>query len=302
MKMERIAFFGLGAMGEGIATNLLRAGRPMNITVHKNQKPIDRLADVGATIYDSKSEAAEASDIVFLCLPNSDVVAAAIDEIWDVLDDRHLVVDTGTSSSVRAMQLAEKLASRGVPFVESPVAGGKAQAAAAELGAFVGGAEEAFVRVRPLLDHFCATVKYFGPVGYGSRAKLISNYLVLGMVRLIIETFHTADELNVDWRNFYEIIRCGSSNSGALKRMIGCILEDENYGGYVFSVDNACKDLSYIKELSQQCALPALSDAALNLFQEASTRGFGELQVSELLRREIREQFTELNDQSSVND
>ncbi len=300
--MERVTIFGLGAMGEGIASNLLRAGHLVNVTRHRNPAPVDRLVAAGATLYPLKSEAVQAGDVVILCLPNSDVVECTIDEIWATLTAQHLVVDTGTSSVSRTMQLSTRLASRGIEFVEAPVAGGQAQAATAELGAFVGGSAPAFLRVKPLLDHFCATVQHFGPVGSGSRAKLISNYLVLGMVRLIIETFHTADALNIDWQKFYTIIRRGSANSGALQRMIDGILHDDDYGGYVFSVDNAFKDLSYIAELSDQYNLHALDDAALKLFKEASVTGFGQLPVSALLRHDIRQRLEELNGQLSNKD
>ena len=297
--MENIAFFGLGAMGEGVVANLLRAGYMVNITVHRSREAADRLVALGATLHQSKSDAAKASDIVIFCLPNSNVVEETINEIWHELDERYLVVDTGTSSVSQSLQLAERLCSRGIQFAEAPLAGGKVQAAAGELGAFVGCSNQTFERVEPLLNNFCASVQHFGPVGSGSSAKLISNYLVLSMVRLIIETFHAADSLEVDWAKFYEIIRQGSSNSMALQRIIGSILEDDDYGGYVFTVRNALKDSSYIAELGESISQTVLSDAALKLFAEANELGFGDLQVSELLRREVRLQLSELSSEKN---
>lgn len=292
--VEPVAIFGLGAMGEGIATRLRHAGHPVNITLNRTRASVARLADHGATLHSSKYTAVEASDAVILCLPNADVSSAVINEIWPALDVRHLVIDTGTSSVAASIQLAKRLGERNLSFVESPVAGGKAQAAAGQLGAFVGCSEADFGRAESLLRHFCSAVQHFGPVGYGSSAKLISNYLVLSMVRLIIETFHAADVLDIEWGKFFEIIRRGSANSGALQRMIGSIVEDDNYDGYVFSVENAAKDLSYIAELGSECELPVLSDAALRLFGEANELGLGEQMVSALLRQEIRQQITEL--------
>lgn len=293
--MESLAFFGLGAIGHGIAANLLKAGFPVHVVVHRNRESVDRLVEKGAILCDSKRNAVESADIVFLCLPDSDVVNSTIDEIWPSLDRRHLIVDTGTSSSSTSVDLAKRLQTRGISFAESPIAGGKAQAQSAQMGAFVGCSTEVLERIEPILKHFCTSVQHFGPVGSGSRAKLISNYLVLSMVRLIIETFHAADMLEIDWQKFYEIIRRGSSNSMALERMIGTILEEENYGGYVFSVQGAAKDLRYIAELSEQNDLDSLSDTALKLFNEATELGFGDLAVSELLRDEIRQQLTELS-------
>lgn len=292
--MERLAFFGLGAIGWGVAANLLKAGFPVNVVVHRNRESVARLLECGATLCDSKRQAVQSSDTVFLCLPDSDAVEATVDEISPSLRHRHLIVDMGTSSSSSSVELAKRLKTRGIQFAESPLAGGKAQAESARMGAFVGCSAGEFERIEPILTHFCSSVQHFGPVGSGSRAKLVSNYLVLSMVRLIIETFHTADSLDVDWKKFYEIIRRGSSNSMALERMVGSILEEENYGGYVFSVQNAVKDLRYIAELSEQNDLASLSDAALRLFSEAAELGFGDLAVSELLRDDIRQQLTAL--------
>ncbi len=173
--MEPIAFFGLGTMGEGIAANLVRAGYPVHITLNRNNESVERLVKLGAMLCDSKQAATKRSTIIVLCLPNSDSVSVVIDEISPVLEPRHLVIDTGTSSLSQTAQLVERLAAHKIELVESPVAGGKAQAAAAELGAFVGCSVAAFERVKPLLDCFCAAVQHFGPIGSGGRAKLVSN-------------------------------------------------------------------------------------------------------------------------------
>ncbi len=287
---ERIAFFGLGAIGCGMASNLLQAGYAVNVTLHRKRKNIDELQESGATVCASSYSAVESSDLVIMCLPSSREVSLVIDEVWSALNSRHLVLDTGTSSVSETLKLSKRLESRNVMFAEAPVAGGTVQAQMGILGAFVGASDEAFQRVRPVLEQFCKSVEHYGPVGRGGKAKLISNYLVLSMVRLIIETFHAASELNIDWNQFYQTISMGSSNSGALQRMIGSIVEDDNFAGYVFSVKNARKDLRYIAELSSSEGLQhILTEDALHLFEVADENGYGDLQVSELLRDPIRQ-------------
>ena len=294
-KVERIAVFGLGVIGFGMASNLLKAGYPVSVTVHRNIRPVELLVEQGALECESKRKAVESSDIILLCLPNSVDVKSVIDEVLPSLNPRHMVVDTGTSSVVQTRDLAERLELQGIKFAESPVAGGKLQAEAAELGAFVGSSSETFCRVEPVLESFCSSIMHFGEVGAGGRAKLISNYLVLGMVRLIIETFHAANELEIDWEKFYRIICLGSGNSVALQRMIGSIMDSHNHKGYVFSVQNAWKDLQYIAELSQEYGLEStLSDSPRRLFRNATKAGFGDLMVSELLQDDIGRMLTEL--------
>ncbi len=286
---EQIAVIGLGAMGFGIASNLLNGGHQVLVTVHRNADNVERLVRSGASLCKSKSDAVDVSDIVILCLPNSEDVSNTITEIWPVLNDRHLVLDTGTSSVSATLVLADRLMEKSVLFAEAPLAGGKSQADAGELGTFVGADDEVFARIEPILKNFCSSTVHFGPVGTGGRAKLISNYLVLGMVRSIIETFHAAESLGIDWEKFYRIICRGSGNSSALNRIIGQIVDENDYGGYVFSVRNALKDSSYIAELIQQAGLgSSMSDSALTLFRNAVAEGFGDLMISELLREDLR--------------
>ncbi len=293
--MPRLALFGLGAMGFGIAANLLRNSCELRITRYRSKGSVDQLVEQGAIQCQSKVQAVEQSDVVLLCLPDSDQVESVIDEISSVLEPRHLIVDLGTSSVRRTEAVAERLNSIGVAFAEAPLAGGKAQAQAAQLGAFVGADESVFARVEPLLQHFCGSIEHFGPVGRGAIAKLISNYLVLSMARSILETFHAADISQIDWEKFYRTITRGAGNSMSLQRMVGTILESGSYTGYVFSVQNALKDLKYVAELGQSNGLDStLNDAALKLFTEADEKGYGEAMISELLNPQIRHSLKQI--------
>ena len=300
---ERIAFFGLGAIGFGMARNLVDAGYKIHITVHRNPENVDKLVNSGALRCASNCEAVDLSDVLIFCLPTSQDAANLVDEVWPVLRAGQVVLDTGTSSIVETRDLAKRLESKGTLFVESPVAGGKVQALAGELGAYVGADSALFDRIKPVLEQFCSSIEHFGPVGTGGRAKLVSNYLVLGMVRLVLETFHAADCAQIDWEQLYNTIRRGSANSGVLQRIIGTLIEDDHYRGYVFSVDNACKDLNYIAEMSAQLGLDSiLNDSALKLFRSASKSGFGDLMISELFMAEVRYSLSELAGDESAHD
>ena len=299
--MERIAVFGLGAIGFGLASNLLRASYPVRVVAHRSRHSINQLVDEGAIECDSRIEAVALSDVVILCLPGSDDVSSVIEEVLPALESRHLVVDMGTSSVSRSRANALHLGSHGVAFAEAPVAGGKLQSLSAELGAFVGADAEVFVRLKPILEKTCASIEHFGEVGQGGIAKLISNYLVLSMVRSIVETFHAAEVAHIDWGQFYRTVTRGSGNSVSLRRMVGTLLENEHYQGYVFSVRNARKDLEYAAELGELTGLDStLSDAALRLFAEADALGHGDRMVSELLRKDIRDMLGELQGVSST--
>jgi 3-hydroxyisobutyrate dehydrogenase-like beta-hydroxyacid dehydrogenase len=82
-----------------------------------------------------------------------------------------------------------------------PVTGGPEQAASAELGVLCGADEKTFAVIEPLLKCFATTIRRFGPPGSGHTAKLISNYLVTGMVALVTQSFDAARKAQIDWRD-----------------------------------------------------------------------------------------------------
>ena len=97
---------------------------------------------------------------------------------------------------------------------------------------------------------FATIVRHMGPVGSGHAAKLISNYLVIGMIALVAEAFGTARRAEIDWRDLYEGMLNGSGNSGVLRKMVASAL-DEDFEGYRFSLANASKDIGYFKSLQR---------------------------------------------------
>ncbi|WP_137701450.1 NAD(P)-dependent oxidoreductase [Marimonas lutisalis] len=286
--MERIGFIGLGAMGAGMARNILAATGALHTMAHRDRGAIDGLLQDGAVEHENAAALARACDVVILCLPNSDVVERVVGEMMPVLRPGQAVIDTGTSALPSTLRLSEMLEDRGVAFAESPLTGGTQQAEAAQLGALVGASSENFARIEPILSLCCSTVQHFGPVGAGAKAKFVNNYMVMGIAALVAEAFHAAAEAGIDWSKLYDVVTRGSASSGVLDRIIGNA-KDGDFRGYVFSVENAAKDMRYIAEmLDGMGRTTPLSAAVHDLFQRAEAQGHGALRLSELLRPEIR--------------
>ncbi len=286
----RVGFIGLGAMGFGMAANLLAKDFQLTVIANRNRKPLEALLAQGAAEAKTYEDLAAASDVMLLCLPDSDVVERVVAGLQPSLHSGHTLVDTGTSSLTSTAKLAERLAAMGVAFAEAPLTGGTKQAEAGELGALVGAEDAVFARIEPVLRAFCAAVQHFGPVGAGGRAKLVNNYMVLGIAALVFEAFHAADVAGADWAKLYDVVIRGSGDSGVFRRVIGGALE-EDFKGYIFTVKSAHKDLRYITEMNEQLGLVTpLNRAVLDIFARAEAEGYGDLMISELLRGDIRKQ------------
>ena len=94
-----------------------------------------------------------------------------------------------------------------------------------------------------------------------------------------------ANHFNIDLQKLYDVAKLGSGNSGALTRIADKAIHGD-YKGYIFSVDNTVKDLSYINDMLKD--LPnaeKLSSLAKSFYEEASNHGDGNLLISELIKK-----------------
>ena len=284
----KIGFVGVGVMGHGMAANLLAAGYPLTVIAHRNRGPVEDLVSKGAEEAATLGALAAASEVIVLCVSNSDVVEKVVRDLSPDLRAGMMIIDTGTSSPVSTRKVADQLAALDVTFVEAPVTGGVKQAAAGELGALVGSDEATFEAVRPVLDAFCAKVHHFGPPGAGNTAKLLNNYMVMGLIALITETFSKADQADIDWQKLYDVVICGSADSGALRRIIGNAVNGD-FGGYVFDVNGALKDINYFCDMAETMdGKSPMAAAVQQVFADAVAAGHGERLVSELLAPGVR--------------
>lgn len=279
----RIGFIGAGLMGHGMALNLLEAGHEVSVIAHRNRAPIEDLVSNGASEAKSLGEIAQASDFIFLCLSSSKIVEDTVVSMERSLRKGQIIIDAGTSEPETTRRLASQLAELGVGYADAPLTGGPEQAASGQLGVFCGASSEVFLTLRPLFSCFATIIRHMGPVGSGHTAKLISNYLVTGMIALVAEAFGTARKADIDWRDLYEVMLNGSGNSGVLRKMVAPVL-DGNFEGYKFSLANAYKDIGYFKTLAIDLNLEtSLVEAVEAVFSAAMIEGLGEMNVSHLL-------------------
>lgn len=280
----RIGFIGVGLMGHGMAANLLKNGRHVSIIAHRNRAPIEDLVSKGASEAGSLQEMALNSDVIFLCLSTSEIVRDTISALKPGLRRGRIIIDSGTSRPVATRQLAGELAELGIGYADAPMTGGPEQAALAELGVLCGADPQTFEAIKPLLSCFASTVRHMGPVGSGHAAKLISNYLVTGMIALVAEAFATARKADIDWRDLYEAMLNGSGNSGVLRKMVVPALEGD-FEGYKFAAANASKDIGYFMEFAMEFgAASQLASAVEKVFSDAVSRGLADKNVSHLLK------------------
>src|SRR6476659_1733844 len=175
---EPIAMLGTGTMGHGMATSALRAGIP-TIVWNREPEATRDLADLGADVADTAADAARRAAVVVTMVTDADaVIALARDQgmlaalapgaIWVQMST------IGVAGIERVAALAEG-ERPDITLLDAPVSGSKEPAARGELTIFASGPDAARARVTPLFDALGQRTVWVGPVGSGTRLKLVNN-------------------------------------------------------------------------------------------------------------------------------
>ena len=284
MTENRIGFIGAGYMGYGMAHNLIKNNYNLSVICNKNRNPIDKLVAQGAKELKNYKDLCDINNIIIMCVTNTPIALEIINKLKPYLKINTMIIDITTHHSNGSIEVNNLLSSNKIRYVEAPVMGGPVQAEQGILGAIVGAKKEDYQEAKNILLNFCKEAIYFGEVGKGAKAKLLSNFLSLGTTTFVIETLKAANHLNIDLQKLYDVAKLGSGNSGALNRIADKAINGD-YTGYVFSVKNAVKDLTYINELMSD--LPnadKLSHLTKSIYEEAVKNGKGDLLMSELIK------------------
>lgn len=275
----KVGFIGLGFMGHGIAKNIVEKGFPLTIMAHKNRDPIDDLVSRGALEALSIKELAAASEIVFLCVTGSNEVEAIIrgsGGLKECLPPGSIVVDTSTSNPNSTVELASELEAIGITLVDAPLGRSPKEAWEGTLDTMVGCDDQAFSRIKPVLETWAGRIVHIGATGDGHKMKLINNFISLGYGALYAEALTLAQGIGIEPLRFDSVIRGSRMDCAFYQTYMQYVLErDKN--AHKFTLKNGLKDMTYLDSMASNIGLAnPLSNAVKNSYSLAVNTGRGE--------------------------
>ncbi len=286
MIREKVGFIGSGYMGFGMAKNLIK-NFDVCVIAHKNRDPIDKLVNLGATeILNYNDLLNQNLDCLMMCVTDTPIAISIAKKIAPMIKEELLIIDLTTHDKLGTSKMKNILSSKLIKYTVNPVMGGPVQSEEGILGGIWGGDNSDFEDSKKYLSSFCKNVFNFGTVEKASKAKLLSNFLSLLTTTTVIEFFRSANKLDIDTQLLCDVAKLGSGNSGALDRISSKALKGD-FKGYVFSVNNTLKDLTYISDLLKDLKNgEQLSQIAKNFYKSAQEKGYGDLLVSELIEKD----------------
>ena len=254
MNNPRIGMIGLGLMGLGIATNIVKKGFALTAMEHPGNQPLGDLIAAGARTAPTAQAVAQTSDIVILCVNGSAQVEAILSGDTGLLAglrEGMTVIDCSTSIPGSTQQVAATLAQRGVRFMDAAMTRTPNEAMQGRLNLLIGGDAALLEEVRPLLSTFAENIVHAGGVSAGHSMKLLHNFVSLGSVTLLAEAAACARRSGIDDAVFVEVLEKGGGWGAALERLKPYLLRGET-SGLRFSMANALKDLGYYADMAHE--------------------------------------------------
>lgn len=282
----QVGFIGVGAMGQPMARNLMRAGH--RLVVHDREEArCGPLVAEGAAYASSPAEAARACEVLFTSLPGpAEVEAVALGPkgIAEGARAGLVYVDLSTNHPTTIRRIGAALAPKGVEVLDAPVSGGPYGAAAGTLTVMVGGEESTFRRLEPLFRALGSTVLYCGPLGSGMVCKLVNNLLSMACALLSGEALTVGLKAGVPLETLHRVV---SSSSGSNRRMADRFPRFLFRGNFRpgFALRLALKDVSLFLDLARDLAVPTpLASLVVQEYLSAVARGWGEEDADAVVR------------------
>ena len=214
--MATIAFIGLGNMGSGMATNLVKAGHSVR-AFDLSEAAVAKLVGEGAEAASSAADAVAGAEAVVTMLPAGKHVRAVYEgEIFAAAAPGTLFMDCSTIDVDSARHVGGLAKEKGFRFVDAPVSGGVAAATAGTLTFMVGGSEEDFAVAEPFLQAMGKAVIRGGDLGAGQAVKICNNMLLAITMIGTCEAFTLAEKLGLDPQNFFDIASKASGQSWSM--------------------------------------------------------------------------------------
>src|SRR6201995_1078021 len=270
--MTRVAFIGLGRMGHGMAGRYLDAGFTVTLWNRSKAKAEDLIAR-GAKGATSPEDAAIDADAVVTMVADDEASRA----VWlgakgaaKTAKAGTIAIECSTVSYDHAREMARELNGRGLIYIDCPVTGLPAAAAAGKLTLLVGADAADLDRARPFLEPISSTIRHFGPVGSGTVYKLINNLMGAIEIAGIAEGLAIAEQAGLDMKLVLEAIETGVAASPQVlrhsKRMVA-----RNFSGATFTAALRHKDAAYAVALAESLlsAAPIMGRAAVESYNRA---------------------------------
>lgn len=279
MNNNNVGVIGLGAMGLGIARSLLRSGFKVH-ACDVRAAVTEQFAAEGGVACASAAQLAEQCEVIITVVVNAEQTESVLFGEGEggavaALRPGSLVIGCATVAPTYAVDLGQRLEALGMLYLDAPISGGAAKAAAGEMTMMTSGPAGAYAKAEAILAGMAGKVYRLGDAhGLGSKVKIINQLLAGVHIAASAEAMALGLREGVDADALYEVITHSAGNSWMFENRVPHILKADYTP--LSAVDIFVKDLGLVLDTARASKFPLpLSATAHQMFMQASSAGFG---------------------------
>jgi L-threonate 2-dehydrogenase len=281
-----VGLIGLGAMGNGMAQSLRRAGHAPQVFDVRTEVA-KAFAKDGGTACASLAVLGAACDVVVSVVVNAEQTEAVLfgsNGCAAAMKRGSVFVMCSTVDPNWSIALEARLEKLGILYIDAPISGGAAKAASAQMTMMTAAKPEAYAKAEPFLNAMAAKVYKLGDsAGAGSKVKIINQLLAGVHIAAAAEAMALGLREGVDPAALYEVITHSAGNSWMFENRMSHVLAADYTP--LSAVDIFVKDLGLVLDMARASKFPLpLSSTAHQMFMQASTAGFAKEDDSAVIK------------------
>lgn len=280
-----IGFIGTGVMGKSMAGHLMRAGFPLIIHTRTKEKALE-LIENGAQWAKTVEDLAAKANVIFTIVGYPEDVKEiylGANGILEAGKAGSYVIDMTTSAPSLAEEIFESAKKRGIHAIDAPVSGGDIGAREGKLSIMVGGVEEDFMTVRPLLERLGTNIVYQGKAGSGQHTKMCNQIAIASNMVGVCEAIVYAEKAGLNPNTVLKSITSGAAGSWSLSNLAPRMLAENFEPG--FYIKHFIKDMKIALDEAEnmEMEVPGLA-LAKSLYEQLAEKGEGDFGTQALYK------------------
>ncbi|MCG7488227.1 NAD(P)-dependent oxidoreductase [Vibrio sp. Of14-4] len=286
MKIETVAFIGLGVMGFPMAGHLSNAGfvtRVYNRTIEKAEQWTDQHS---GQFFATPYLTAQGCDLVAVCVGNDDDVRSVVlgdNGALAAMKPGSILVDHTTTSAELAEELAKACNDKNVHFVDAPVSGGQAGAENGALTIMCGGETQVFEALSPVFDTYGKQAVLLGENGQGQRCKMVNQICIAGILQGLSEALQLAQSADLDIEKVVNVLQHGAAGSWQMENR--AVTMSQGKFDFGFAIDWMRKDLGIcLNEASSKNIPLPMTEEVDGMYAALQKQGLGRMDTSVLIK------------------
>jgi 3-hydroxyisobutyrate dehydrogenase len=280
---EKIGFVGVGRMGANMARRLKEVGYPIAAVYDVRKDAAEAVAkELGAEACSSLARVTALSQVIITVVTDDAAMRAIFSDKKDNLlkgAAGRVFINCATITPAVHVEVEGMSKQANAESLEACMASSITQARNGLLYLMIGGAQQTFDKVKPLLEKLSASMRYVGASGKAAEVKALVNMVMNINTASLAEGLGLGAALGLDLNMLREVFSQTGANSRVLETD-GEDMQNREHSCY-FSAEHAAKDSGIALSLAseQRLDLP-LAAATFEQFAKMTRLGLGGLDKS----------------------